>query len=280
MATIDDPESMLPDNEEDVDDRRPSATAFPVRPALEVLQLDQRELIDVSDPRLEERPTPEWDLRRGVPHRRALIEWYQRATVRTLGRFADSVPPESLLRDDVFVASLTGASEHAKQYRGRLEDDKLIPATTAAYDELRGGAGEYIEVFEDDSDFSPMDFDPERQANVAMRPGFSYIDRIQQSALSALWGGFEDRDALRDWLHDLSRATNGQHESELSKRVMGDANAVACLTNRVSDEHGRGFRERFAIKKLLPSFAAAVESMETGELAKRRKTTAQTYQFG
>lgn len=295
MATngdADDVEELL----DDVDDNRPSALSHPVRPALEVLQLDQRELINADDERLEERPTPAWDLRSGFPGRREAVEWYQRAAIRTLGRFADDdhVPPRALIRDRSLLQILIVGDERthyvsagddpipldeASERRRALEERHLLPATTRAYNDLRGAAGEYIEVFEDNSDRDPVDFTPESQANLAMRPAFSRLDRLQQIMLDRLWGGFEDHDALRDWLHDLNRAANGQVDPELSERTMTDTTAVACLTGGADDTHARREREKFAIVEILPAFVEAVESMETGELAKRRKTNAQTFQF-
>jgi hypothetical protein len=263
---------------------------------LEVLQLDQRELIKADDPLLEDRPTPSWDLRSGFPGRRQVVQWYQRAVIRTLGRFADDdhVPPRALVRDrsllEILIVSeerrhYTSDSEQplsledAKSRRRALEERHLLPATTRAYNDLRGAAGEYIEVFEDDSDRDPVDFTPETQANLAMRPAFSRLDRLQQRMLTRLWGGFDDSDALRDWLHDLNRASNGQLDPELSERTMTDPSMLRALTGAADDIQARRTRERYAIIEILPAFVAAVESMETGELAKRRKTSAQTFQF-
>lgn len=278
------------------EDSRPSALSHPVRPALEVLKLDQRELIKADDPRLENRPTPAWDLRSGFPGRRQVVQWYQRAVIRTLGRFADDdhVPPRALVRDRSLLEVLITSEErqyytskrgqplslkHAKDRRSSLEDNHLLPATTRAYNDLRGAAGEYIEVFEDDSDRDPVDFTPESQANIAMRPAFSRLDRLQQRMLTRLWGGFDDADSLRDWFHDLNSASNGQLDPELSERTMTDPSIVSALTGANDDIQAQRTRERYAIVEILPAFVAAVESMETGELAKRRKTSAQTFQF-
>jgi hypothetical protein len=271
------------DVDEEIDDPRPSANQQPVRPALETLQLDQRALVDATDSRLEDRPTPSWDLRQGFPDRRAVVEWYQRATIRTLGHFADAVPPTKLVSDRPLVDALIGddADDHAHKRRRQLEEQKLLPACRDAYDDLRGAAGEYIEVLEDNSERDPLDFQPEKQANLAMRPAFSHLDHLQHATLTALWGGFETSDRIRDWMHSLNRAANGQAPADLPKRTMTDRQIRACLLDEPDDAtHARRVRERYAIVLLLPAFVDAVDSMETGELAKRRRTTAQTYQFG
>jgi hypothetical protein len=294
----DEPTSAGDDVEDGVheDDQRRDARRVPSQPALSVLVLDQRELVDATDPRLAERSPPPWDLRRGFPDRRRAILWYQRAVVRTLGRFAEHVDPLDLARDrtlvDALVAPGRGSDEETerrRRQRRRIEDQSLQPAMTRAYNDLKGHAGEYVESFDSESDaeVSTSDLDPERQSEVAMRPAFSWLDARQSSTLCRLWGGFESRDALRTWLHGLNRAANGTHDRDLASRVMRDRHAVACLVDPgaldVEDEdpavHARRFRERFAVAKLLPAFVEAISQIDGGELAKTRRTSVHTFQF-
>ena len=250
-------------------------TTEQTRPALPTLQRDQRALLD---------PGPDDDvphgLRDGFPNRRAAIAWYQRATVRSLGQITETWEPIDLLRDRTLLTALITGPERtqyaadpldldeARQYRRRLERVVLLPAFNEAYNALRPAAGEYPD------DALQGNRDPEGQEFVAMRPAFQVADRQQSSALRELWGGFETIEALQSWLHNLAEPTNGSLEENLPARVGRDRVALRHLlgrieapTEREAEEQARKYRERFAVVKLLPAFAAGIEEMEAGELA-------------
>jgi hypothetical protein len=245
------------------------------RPALPTLQHDQRVL-------LEPEPTSDLEhgLRHGFPHRRATIEWYQAAIVRTIGHVTERWEPESLVRDRTLLTALVVGDEReafadevlsletAREYRRRLERVVVLPAFNRAYNALRKSAGEYPD------DARKSEHDPEQQDFVAMRPAFQVADRQQRTALRQLWGGFDSVEQLQSWLHDLSEPTNGAIEETLSSRVGSDSVAREYLLGRPeadtaleAERVARKYRERFAVTKLLPAFADGLKRLEAGELA-------------
>ena len=244
------------------------------RPALPTLQADQQALL-APEPGDELR----FGLRDGFPSRRELINWYQRAIVRTFGYIAEDWAPADLERDRVLLGScLTGPDreafdgdldvDDARAYRLKLEEVIVLPACQRAYNDLRKRAGEYV----DESDNEKIeDLDPASQDHVAMRPAFQIADRQQSRALRALWGGFEDIEHLQSWLHSLNEPTNGALEEEVPARIGRDpAGKKHLLDGRADSEvDARRYRERFAISELLPAFAQGIKRMEAGELASR-----------
>ncbi|NHN40048.1 hypothetical protein G9C85_00145 [Halorubellus sp. JP-L1] len=259
------------------------ADEAPTRPALLTLLHDQRVLLEGDDDRVE------YGLRDGFPDRRAAIDWYQRATVRTLGYLADAWSPVDLARDRVLITALVTGPERrtfvddssellgadaARDYRDRLERNLVLPASHRAYNDLRRRSGEYIETQDgDETDVNPADIDPSGQDHVAMRPGFQQADDRQHRALARLWGGFDDDRALMDWLHELNAATNGAVDEELPAQVGRDEVARQFLLDvDVDDEsHARRYRERFAVHTLLPAFVRGIKRMSAGELAQQSK---------
>jgi hypothetical protein len=200
--------------------------------------------------------------------------------VRSLGQITEKWEPIDLLRDRTLLTALiTGpertqfasdplSREEAKQYRRRLERVVLLPAFSRAYNALRPAAGEYPE------NALGSEGEPESQDFVAMRPAFQVADQQQAAALEKLWGGFETIEALQSWLHDLAEPTNGTLEETLPARVGRDRVALRHFLGRVeadseheAEEQARKYRERFAVAKLLPAFAAGIGEMEAGELA-------------
>lgn len=248
------------------------------QPALRTLQLDQRELLEGGE-------TVSHGLRDGFPTRRAALEWYQRATTRTLGYLAAEVEPIDLVRDRTLVGSLVVGPERtelvddpprpavAKRYRRVLERAYVRPACNRSYDRLRRGAGEYLE----DSDVSPAKVDPSQQGHVAMRPTIARKDIEQAAALRELWGGFETEDELLDWLHDLDEPANGQVPSDLAARLGKDATARAHLIASeqadVRDAQARRYREHIAAAVVLPAFCRGVDRLESaGELVEQQSS--------
>lgn len=255
----------------------------PARPALKTLSANQRALLDADT------GTLGCGLREGFDHRRQVIEWYQAATVRTLGYLDDYWPPHRLANDyallaalisgparrnwldDETLAALGDIDAWATEQRRELESQTLLPACNDAYTYLRKRAGEYIDK-PNDSTVG----DPERQEHVAMRPGFQEKDLEQRAALRKLWGGFKDRDALMDWLHWLNAPTYGEIDASTPQELGLDPVATTHLVGDDVDAlAARRYRERFAIGVeygddrvgLLPAFAAGITAMNAGELA-------------
>lgn len=248
----------------------PSESEFnwvkPVRPSLSVLQDDQRALIRPVDT---DRYTDEYHLRIGFPHRRAAIEWYQRAIVRTFGHIADDVGIDTQLTYgpllDWLIPGRAGETGTPRLGREQFEAEVLLPACNRAYNELRKVAGEYID---DDDGRAWTDLDPEGQQHVAMRPGFQRLDAMQAKALGELWGGFPNREALFNWLHGLDEPTNGAVREDIAALVNRSQLATELLLENYRPERkARFFREEFAIRLLLPAFAGGVDRMHPGELA-------------
>lgn len=233
------------------------------QPALATLQFDQRELIESGG-------TVEHGLREGFPTFREAIKWRQRATIRTLGLLHE-LPPIDLVRDRTLASALVVGKERetlskdpmpladAREYRRRLERLFVLPACNRAYDTLRKRAGEYI----DDDEHSQID--PREQAHVAMRPSIGRKDREQAHTLAELWGGFESRESLMDWLHRLNEPTNGAISSTLPAEIGRDRNALEHMLADAGNHTARRFRERFATIVLLPAFVAGIRRMEGGE---------------
>lgn len=237
------------------------------KPALGVLRSQQAALLDASelDDGFDE------DLFGGFSSRRAAIQWYQRAGVRTIGYLEDVWPPADLVRDSVLMAALVPSAgaldpETAAAYRVKLASKALLPACTKAYRDLRKGAGEYIDDEEQSVDAEDIEADDQY---VAMRPGFQVLDERQQAHLAALWGGFDSETALLSWLHDLNDSTNGEVDDGLAAAVMDDATARRHLFGQPGTPTARRYREAFAVVWVLPAFLAGVQSIDAGELAKR-----------
>lgn len=242
-----------------------------VKPALLTLLHDQAALLDASY------GTATHDLRSGFPTGRALINWYQKATVRTLGNIADGWPPIDCVDDETIRAACVRDAEgknnladwKATGVRRLLEAIIVQPACNRGYKALRPAATEYIasDDGETEASGSLQDLDPGRQKHVAMRPGFQTLDRQQQRVLEELWDGFDSTDALLDWLHGLNSPTNGEIADDIAQQVITDDVARAHLVEHNDTEAARGYREIFACGILLPAFVAGVRSLETAELA-------------
>lgn len=257
----------------------PEGLVNPVRPSLVVLQQDQRSLIKGED---DGRYPDAHHLRGGFPDRRAVIRWFQRASVRTFGHLGGRFPLDAQLQHGGLLSCLITGPDRQRWYdeplslrkarlvRERYESRVLLPACNAAYNELREVAGEYIE---DGDGPAWHDLDPEGQKHVAMRPGFQRLDVEQSRALADLWGGFEHREALFDWLHTLDDASNGAIRPDLAAQVARSAEGTRrMLSGHPEPGKARRTREEFAIKVLLPAFAEGVRSMSAGELAARERS--------
>jgi len=255
------------------------------QPALRTLQVDQRELLDGGD-------RVEHGLRAGFPRLRDAVAWYQRAQTRTFGFLAEEFAPTDLVRDRTLGAALVTGSDRedladdplsldmAREYRRRLERVVVRPACNRAYNRLRRRAGEYLQ----DSEVAPEKVTPERQSHVAMRPSLERKDREQSAALAELWGGFDDEDALLDWLHDLDEPSNGALDGRLAARLGRDETARKHLladeqaAAGVADTVARRWREHFAALVLLPAFNRGIRRIDSGELVEQQSSGLSTPQ--
>lgn len=251
-----------------------------VKPALLTLLHDQAALIDSEYSRNE----IEYDLRSGFPDRRRLIEWYQRAAVRTLGYIADYWEPIDCVDDENLVKAMVSnpigdIEPHgpwvAADYRRRVESMMVMPACNSAYRNLRSSASEYIRTPDEEGEKS-AELDPDKQKHVAMRPGFQTLDDQQRKALERLWGGFDSRDELGDWILSLNSPTNGEIRNDLSQSVTNDDVAMKHLVREPDTDGAIVYREAFACVELLPAFIEGIEAAETAELAKTKSETPTT----
>lgn len=253
-----------------------------VKPALLTLLSDQAALIDAG-----QSVGHDHDLRTGFPSRRALIEWYQRASVRTVGHIADEWDPVDCVGDDTLVRALVydpvggmDPMDHSKavEYRRVLEAKVVQPACNRAYRALRDGANEYIS---DDDGPGSMggDLDPRNQKNVAMRPGFQSLDRQQERVLGMLWDGFGSTDDLMDWLHGLNSPTNGEIDGDIAETTVTDDVALQHLLFDPETPEAEMYQAAFAATVLLPAFVDGVRTTETAELAKAQRDSATTFRM-
>lgn len=261
------------------DDRSDAIVDRRIKPALLALIADQAELVDADG--------DDYDLRTGFPDRRSVIEWYQKASVRTLGHIADDWPPiDCFAETETLLPALVRRRKwwiepmdpgRAVTYRQFLEAVVVQPAFAEAYADLRSHAREYVEG-DDDYESGPSDSDlkPGSQRNVAMRPGFQVLDRQQQAALDDLWGGFESRNDLLDWVHGLSAPSAGKNDSGLAEQILADDTAMDNLVWERDTPGAKSWREWFAAAIVLPYFVKAVNTIDTNELAESTSDTPTT----
>lgn len=233
-----------------------------VRPALVTLTRDVRSM--------------QSELLAGLDSRRALLEWLQRLTVRTLGCLGDdfyrrfgrsfrSSETEGVLLAAVLSEEARSRAldeDVAKELRERLLAKRLDPAFRTAFRHLRKDAGEYIdEAGEGDA------HDPKRQTHVAMRPSLTEIDTYQAEALDRLLDGLDGGSDVLDWSTVLVLATHGEVEGEFLQRCYLESSTRGVLTS--IDEVDRGARELFAATHILPRFNAGVRDLagRAGETA-------------
>jgi hypothetical protein len=233
------------------------------RPALVALSADVRGLVE--------------DMADGLSGERAVLEWFQQITVRTLGQVQDDVY-EGLadnLRGDMgpFLASLMTADarretmddlsdEHAQKVRERLLAERIVPAHREAFRHLRTDATEYVE----EAGGGDM-HNPHRQSAIAMRPALTEIDEWQERTLAKLLDGFEERSEILDWSHDVLLASHGEVPDGWVESVYREDSTAAMLTGESGPEK-RG-RRLFAAHYLLPMFRDGVRvlSGRAGEVA-------------
>jgi hypothetical protein len=224
-----------------------------VRPALVTLTRDIREMQD--------------ELLVGFDDRRALLEWCQRLTVRTLGTLGDDFYRRLSRqfrgeRQGVLLAALLTPAARtrdldedvARELRERLLARRIDPAFRTAFRYLRKDAGEYIdEAGEGDV------HDPTRQQHLAMRPSLTEIDEYQADALGRVLDGLADTSAILDWSKVLVLATHGEVDRDFLARcyLEGSTRKLLCNTHPIASRP----RQLFAAYYLLPQFNAGVRDL-------------------
>lgn len=249
-----------------------------VKPALQTLLVNQAALMDVDH---SESAAVDHSIRSGFPDLRRLIEWYQRAAVRTVGEIAEDWEPFDCIGDSTLRSCMIDTDDDAKKRRYRLivESTVVKPACNRGYRRLRSSAVEYVKAADQESRVTEHNLDPYSQASVAMRPGFQTLDDQQRRALDSLWGGFDDEYALADWLHSLNSPSNGEIADDIEPMTITDENALKHLVYESETSKATAFQAMFAASLVLPAFVDAVRSIETQELAKETKTGAGTMQM-
>lgn len=227
------------------------------RPALRKLALDIQDLRE--------------ELLAGFASRRAVLEWSQRMTVRTLGEVRQSwyyelarqfrgLPSDE--RERALVSALLIPAvrkreinqEAARALRERLAAVLLGRAEHRALRRLRKDATEYTD---DDGDGSGHN--PEIQRYIAMRPALNELEAYQQRTLTKCVDGLESRYEILTWGDDLELATHGELEEDFLERCYREPSTARLLTStRPVDKRAR---ELFAATYLIPAFNAGVRDL-------------------
>lgn len=214
----------------------------------------------------------EAELFAGFGSRREILEWSQRLAVRTLGELPQQwfkemarqfrgVPKSAeervllsaLLQEDARTRDLDESK--CRELRRQLSANNIRPAAHRAFRNLRKDAGEYV----DNDDSAGTQHNPERQRYVAMRPSIDELERDQQQALRDLLGGFDNREEILSWGHDLELATHGEIGEMFVTNCYQEKPTRRMLTSeRPSDARGR---ELFAAHYVLPVFNRGIRDL-------------------
>jgi len=211
------------------------------------------------------------ELLAGFPSRRAVLEWMQQLSVRTLGQLPDRWfdelgaqfrgVPESGEERTLLSALLNGSQrtrgmddETAKELRERLYALTIRPAYHRAFRQLRADAGEYLDGGETDSQQTAAN-----QKWIAMRPALDELEEYQKRALGDLLDGLEDKSAILNWGNDLEQATHGELPGEFVARCYREESTAEILTGR-STTVSRA-RELFWADHLAPIANAGVRDL-------------------
>lgn len=226
------------------------------RPALVKLVTDIRE--------------SEQALLEGFGSRREILLWTQEVAVRLLGELPQSwfhqmarqfrgIPSSE--RERTLVSALLRpqyrtrplAEPKAREFRRQLSARTIRPAAHRAFRELRADAGEYVDDGSDDKHA------PGKQRFIAMRPAIHELYGHQRTTLTSLLDGFDNREEILDWGHDLELATHGEIDEEFVTRCYGERSTRRHLTN--TDGSDRRGRELFAAHYLVPVFNRGVRDL-------------------
>lgn len=237
------------------------------RVAVDVLQRDQQAILFDGDPNRNPQITA---LTGGFDSRRAAINWWQAAVVRTFGHLADDFPAIQLTRDGTLATALyldpdAGGAEHERE---RVRE-WVMDACQTAYRDLEVKANEWLAESDGDADWTTID--PAEQRHVAMRPAFSRLDTEQARTLTDLWGGFEDRESLMRWAHSLPAVADFSDtlDTGVPNALARDSHALAMMQS--DSKAGRFWRERWAVTFLLPAFATRAKRLQASEQAARTR---------
>lgn len=204
----------------------------------------------------------------GFENRRAVVEWAQRLTVRTMGRLpnrwyddlAEQFLPADGMERTLLAALLSDESrrrpldtEAARRDRERIAGVIMRQAHHRAFGYLRADAHEYTDV--EDTSQNPL-----KQRYIAMRPALDELDEYQHRTLAALLNGFPDRTAILDWGDDMELATHGQVAESFLTRCYEEESTVRnllCADTEAADRE----RALFAATYLLPAYNAGVRDL-------------------
>lgn len=229
------------------------------RPALQKLAIDLRQLRE--------------ELLEGFVSRRAVLEWSQRLTVRTLGEIDQrwylelarqfrGVPSSGCER--ALMSALLVPSQRQRdlepaavdELRERMAAVLLGSSEHRALRQLRDDAGEYL----DDSDAGGgSKHNPKLQRFIAMRPALDELEQYQQETLEDCLDGLDDRGAILKWGDDLELATHGELPGSLLERAYREPSTAALLTS--SEPADRRARELFAAHHVIPAFNRGVRDL-------------------
>lgn len=206
----------------------------------------------------------------GFTSRREILLWTQELAVRTLGEMPQDwfhqmarqfrgVPASA--HERTLVTALlqptyrtrTLSEPQAREFRRQMSARTIRPAAHRAFRELRSDAGEYV----DDGDTDQHA--PGKQQYVAMRPAIDELYRKQKSALESLLDGFENRESILDWGHDLELATHGEIDETFVTQCYGERSTRQLLTS-VDGSDRRG-RELFAAHYIIPVYNRGVRDL-------------------
>lgn len=230
------------------------------RVAADVLHHDQRVVLFDGD---DERDPPITPLAEPFDDRRDLINWWQAASVRTLGYLPDIFPAVKIVREDHLVDALVGPDSGGDgNLRAKLVE-RLIDPSWASLKDMETRANERLEGFDSGQDYTEIS--PDEQEHIGMRPAFTRLDEQQRAAMLSLWDGFDDRVALDRWLHELSSVADFSDvlDEPLGKMMIQSTHAreMFLTDSNVAQE----YRERFASVLLLPAFAKRARQLRAGE---------------
>lgn len=231
------------------------------RVAVDVLQENQRDVLFRGAP---DRKPPLTPLTEPFEDRRALVNWWQAAAVRTFGHLPTFFPAGDILRDGRLTSALIGEDTDADAHTRQRILEKTLEATRRSYRDLEVRATEWLSENTDGHD-DYRRIDPTNQQHIAMRPAFSRLDREQAKALTRLWGGFEDRLTLSEWVHSLPSIVdfNDVLDQPLPAYLArsGHARRMLCADT----DAGRVYRERFAAGLLLPAMGNRAKKLRASE---------------
>ncbi len=214
----------------------------------------------------------------GFRSRRAILDWLQRLTVRTLGQLPQRWYMEmarqfrgrldgrdqrtllaALLRPECRTRDLDEVD--ARNLRERLYVLTVRPYYHRAFRHLRPDATEYI-----DQEGDVSGHDPSVQRYVAMRPALDEIEEYQRRVFgfddhrsNTLLDGFETKTDIIDWGDDVELATHGEVPEGLIERCYAERSTRQLLLD--DSAQSERARELFAAFHVLPYCNAGVRDL-------------------